>query len=64
MRKYSILMFLTQRIPLSILELWLADTILVQNSMVFFVTVLAATLLISFGILQASKKINWLKYAY
>lgn len=64
MRKYSILMFLTQRIPMSILALWLSDTVLVQNSMVYFVTVFGATLLISFGILQASKKVTWLKFAY
>ena len=64
MRKYSILMFLTQRIPLSILELWFTDTFLVQNSMVFFATVLSSTLLISFVILQVSKKITWLKFAY
>lgn len=64
MRKYSILMFLTQRIPLSILELWLADTVFVQNSTLFFVTVLVVTLGISFGILQASKKLKWLKLAY
>jgi serine/alanine racemase len=64
MRKYSILMFLTQRIPLSILDLYLADTILVKNSLLYFITVLAVTLILSFGILRASKKISWLKFAY
>lgn len=64
MRKYSILMFLTQRIPLSILELWMQDTVLVQNSILHFITVLGTTLLISFGILQLSKKFTLLKLAY
>ena len=64
MRKYSILMFLTQRIPLTIFDLFFADTIIVQNSMLYFVAVLGTTLLISFGILQASRKVSWLKFAY
>lgn len=64
MRKYSILMFLTQRIPLSILDLFFADTIIVQNSMLYFLTVLAATILISFGLLKASQKMPWIKRAY
>lgn len=64
MRKYSILMFLTQRIPLSILDMFLADTVLVQNSMVYFAVVFTATLAISFCILKASEKITWLKSVY
>lgn len=64
MRKYSILMFLTQRIPISILELWFEDTVLVRNSMLFFAVVLGATMLISFCILKVSEKVRWLKYAY
>lgn len=64
MRKYSILMFLTQRIPLSLFDLFLSETIIVQNSMVYFFSVLFATLFISFLILQASKKITWLSRAY
>ena len=64
MRKYSILMFLCQRIPLSIIDLFLPTTILATNSMLYFITVLIVTLFISFAILQASKKWKWLKYAY
>ena len=64
MRRYSILMFLTQRIPLSILELFFADTIIVRKSIVFFIVVLISTFLISFGVLQTSKKVKWLKLAY
>lgn len=64
MRKYSILMFLTQRIPLSIMTLFFADTVLVQNSMLYFIFILITTLLISFIILWASKKIKWLGLAY
>jgi len=64
MRKYSILMFLTQRIPLSILDLYLSDTILVENSLLYFVTVSVVTLAISFCILKASEKFAWIKFAY
>ena len=64
MRKYSILMFLTQRIPLSVLDFFFEDSIIVQNSALYFCVVLSVTLIISFVILQASKKINWIKLAY
>jgi len=64
MRKYSILMFLSQRIPLSIIELFMKDTIVATNSFLHFVTVLFATLLISFLIIQCSKKYKILKYIY
>ena len=64
MRKYSILMFLTQRIPISIFDLWLSDTVIVTNSLLYFTFVFISTMLISFAIIKASKKIEWLKYAY
>ena len=64
MRKYSILMFLTQRIPLSILDLYFFDTILVKNSLLYFVTVTVVTLAISLCVLKASEKIKWIKFAY
>lgn len=64
MRKYSILMFLSQRIPLSIIELFMEDTIIATNSILHFVTVLTVTLLISFLIIQCSKKYKIIKYIY
>ena len=64
MRKYSILMFLCQRIPLSIIDLFLADTIVATNSILYFAVVLTTTLLISFVIIQLSKKYKIIKYAY
>ena len=64
MRKYSILMFLCQRIPLSIIEMFMGNTIIATNSMVFFFVVLITTLLISFVILKGSEKIKILKYAF
>ena len=64
MRKYSILMFLTQRIPLSILDLYFADTLVVENSILYFLAVFSVTVAISFGILWASKKFEWIKFAY
>lgn len=64
MRKYSLLMFLCQRIPLSIIDLFMQNSIIATNSMLYFITVLGATLLISFVIIKASEKIKWLKYLY
>ena len=64
MRKYSILMFLCQRIPLSIIELFMVDTIVATNSILHFITVLSVTLLISFLIIQCSKKYKAFKYIY
>lgn len=64
MRKYSILMFLCQRIPLSVIEFFLSDTLVATNSLLHFVTVFAATMLISFIIIECSKRFKVIKYAY
>lgn len=64
LRKYSMLIFLCQRIPITVIELFLANTVLATNTMVNFVTVSAATVLISFLILQLSKPLPWLKKIY
>ena len=64
MRKLSILMFLTQRIPLSIIEMLMQDTVIYTNSLLYFAVVLASTMLISFGIVKASEKIKILKRIY
>ncbi len=63
-RKCSILMFLTQRIPLSIIDLFLQNTIVANNSMVHFAVVLISTLAISYLIIILSKKIKIFKLAY
>lgn len=64
MRKYSILMFLCQRIPLSIIDLFLAETVVATNSILYFATVLLSTVLISFIIIKCSKKYKFLRCAY
>ncbi len=64
MRKYSLLMFLCQRIPLSIIDMFMGDSLIATNSMLYFVVVLIITLFIAFIIINASKKIKWLKYLY
>lgn len=64
MRKYSILMFLCQRIPLSIIDVFMKDTIVATNSFLYFATVLCITFLISFLIIQCSKKIKALRCVY
>ena len=64
LRKMSMLMFLTQRIPISIIELFFSYTIIYTNSLLFFFTVLSFTFGISFMIILLSKKMKFLKYAY
>ena len=64
LRKYSILMFLTQRIPISIIELYFVNSPVAMNSMLNFIVVLAATMLISYVILKLSAKYKVLKKAY
>lgn len=58
LRKMSILMFLTQRIPLTILERYLYPTIGKPNSFVNFLIVLLSTICISFVLLRISERIR------
>ena len=64
MRKYSILLFLCQRITLSVIDLFMADTIIRTNSMLYFLTVLSVTFLIAHVLINASKKYPFLKLAF
>lgn len=64
LHKYSILIFLCQRIPISIIELFLNETVLATNTAVKCVTVSAAAFLISFAILKLSEKWSWMKKIY
>lgn len=64
MRKLSLLMFLSQRIFLTIFDLFLKDTIFVENSAVYFVSILGLTLTFSLVFIALSKKINLLKKFY
>ena len=64
LRKYSLLMFLCQRIPISVIEMFMGDTILYTNSALFFVVVLGSTLIISWGIIKLTGKVRVLKYFY
>lgn len=63
-RKYSLLMFLVQRIPISIIELFFNDTILMTNSIVNFTAIFAITLLLSFVIIHLSDRFKFLKCLY
>ena len=64
MRKYSILMFLSQRIPLSVISLYLADSIFATNSLVHFVAVLGTTLFISNLIIKAAERFEIMRWVY
>lgn len=63
-RKYSLLMFLVQRIPIAIIELFLNDTILMTNSIVNFTVIFGSTMLLSFVIIKLSDKFKFLKQLY
>ncbi len=64
LRKYSMLIFLCQRIPISVIDLFLEETVLFTNSVVNCLTVSAATFAISFVILKMSDKWAWMKKFY
>ena len=64
LRKYSMLIFLCQRIPISIIDLFMGETVLATNTIVNCVVVTAATFVISFLILQLSKVFKWLNKIY
>lgn len=63
-RKYSLLMFLVQRIPLSIIDLFMQDTVIATNSLMYFTTVFASTMALAFCIIKLSDRIKFIKYMY
>ena len=63
-RKYSLLMFLVQRIPLTIIDRFMGDSIIATNSILYFIVVLAVTMLLSFVIIKLSERFKALKYLY
>ncbi|MGN0571785.1 MAG: acyltransferase [Candidatus Fimenecus sp.] len=64
LRKLSLLMFLSQRIFLTLFERHLSDTILVQNSLLYFASILILTLAFSTVFILLSEKVKILKYFY
>ncbi len=62
MRKISLMLFLSQRIFISLAEIFLADTIFVKNSMLYFVMILGSSWLFSDLFIRAAGKIKFLKY--
>ncbi len=64
MRELSLLMFLSQRIFLTLFDWLLTDTIFVQNSMVYFISILGFTIFFSRVFIVLSEKIKILKRFY
>lgn len=64
LRKLSLLMFLSQRIFLTLFDYFLKDTIFVQNSMIYFASILGLTLIFSFVFIMLSEKVSCLKKIY
>lgn len=64
MRKLSLLMFLSQRIFLTLFDYFLYDTVFVKNSMVYFISILGLTLAFSICFIKLSEKCKVLKKFY
>lgn len=64
LRKLSMLIFLTQRIPISVIDLFMENSVLATNTAVNFVVVTLATFAISFLILLLSKKMKCMNKIY
>lgn len=64
MRKISLLLFLSQRIFLSLAQIFLINTIFVKNSMIYFIMILGTTLIFSILFIKISEKKVFLKYFY
>ena len=64
MRKLSLLMFLSQRIFLTLFDWFLSETVFVKNSMVYFISILGLTLVFSVGFIKLSDKLKVLKKFY
>lgn len=64
MRKLSLLMFLSQRIFLTLFDWFLIDTVFVQNSLIYFCSILVLTLAFSVLFIKLSEKVKALKLFY
>ena len=63
-RKCSLLMFLVQRLPMSIIDNFMTETIVVNNSLIYFFVVFLTTMLLSLSIIKLSAKWEILKHLY
>lgn len=61
-RKISLMLFLSQRIFISLADIFLSDTILVTNSALYFFLILSTTWIFSDLFIRAAKKVPFLKY--
>lgn len=64
MRKMSLMMFLSQRIFISLANIFLTETIIHKNSLLYFLFILSTTMAFSACIIKLSEKIKLLKYCY
>lgn len=64
MRKLSLLMFLSQRIFITLVDWYLAETVLRQNSLCYFACIFGGTMLFSYGFILLSRKLKVLQYFY
>ena len=62
LQKISLLLFLSQRIFISLANIFLAQTIWVKNSLLYFVMILGLTWLFSDLFIRVSKKVHFLRY--
>lgn len=64
LRKYSMLLFLCQRLPISIVELFMAETVVATNTLVFFLVITVSSFAISFLLIKLSDKLKFFRKVY
>lgn len=64
MRRLSLLLFLSQRIFLSLFDLYLSDTVFVTNSILYFLSIFGLTLAFSAIFIKLSEKVKVLRRFY
>ncbi len=64
MRKMSLMLFLSQRLFITTADMFLAETVIVQNSLVYFAYIFITTLIFSWAFIKAAEKVKFLKYFY
>ncbi len=64
MRKMSLMFFLSQRLFITTANMFLSETVIVQNSLVYFVYIFTTTFIFSWLFIKVAEKAKFLKYFY
>ena len=64
MRKMSLMLFLSQRLFITTANIFLSETVIVQNSVLYFAYIFTTTFIFSWLFIKAAEKVKLLKYFY